>query len=127
MNSTAWDWPESTDPSNQSNLQTSQLQSYTIQRETLEDENCLRHVVSELGDRLDKWEENMELSIVGWEEKAVKQEQMIELRISKVAEMVRDLQYELEEERAKLHIELQAWVEQVKTYVDSALSTRKSK
>ncbi|KAH7111125.1 hypothetical protein B0J11DRAFT_512295 [Dendryphion nanum] len=127
MNSTAWEWRESTDPSNQSNLQTSQLQSYATQNETLEDENCLKYVVSELGDRLDKWEENMELSIVKWEKKAVKQEEMIELRISKVEQMVRDLQYELEEERAKLLVELQAWVEQVKTYVDSALSTRKSK
>ncbi|KAH7111066.1 hypothetical protein B0J11DRAFT_585937 [Dendryphion nanum] len=127
MNYMGWDWPESTDRSNQPNLQTSELQFHATQNETLEDESRLKYVISELGGRLDKWEESMELSIVKWEEKAVKQEKMIELRISKVEEMVRDLQYELEEERAKLRTELQAWVEQVKAYVDGALSTRKSK
>ena len=94
MNSEAWEWRQSADPSNQANLQTSQLHFNATQNEALEDDNSLRHVVSELGNRLDKWEESMELSIVKWEEKAVNQEEMIEFRLSKVEQMARDLQYE---------------------------------
>jgi exonuclease VII small subunit len=75
------------EPSKQANMQISHPQFTTDQN--YED---VRQIVCELVHRLDKWEESMEFSIVKWEQKAIKQEEMLELRLRKAEQMVRDLQ-----------------------------------